>query len=101
MFAASTTISIGDGAKTSFWHAAWVQGRRPKDIAPAIFDISRKKNRTLKEAFAEHTWIKDINLHAPITVVHLQQFVELWFIVHATVLRKGTEDKITWRLTES
>jgi hypothetical protein len=37
----------------------------------------------------------------PITVVHLQQFVELWSIVHAAVLRQGTEDKITLRLTES
>lgn len=101
LFAASIATSIGDGAKTSFWHAAWVQGQRPKDFAPAIFDISRKKNRTLKEAFAENTWIKDISLHAPFTVVCLQQFVQLWSFVQATVLRQGTEDKITWSLTES
>jgi hypothetical protein len=62
LFIASTTISIGDGAKTSFRHVAWVQGQHPKDMAPAIFDISRKKNRTVNEAFVEHTWIKDINL---------------------------------------
>jgi hypothetical protein len=101
LFIASTTISIGDGAKTSFWHAAWVQGQHPKDMAPAIFDILRKRTRTVNEAFAEHTWIKDINLPAPITVVHLQQFVELWSIMHAIVFWQGTLDKITWRLIES
>jgi len=36
LFAATTTIQIGSGAKTSFWHSAWIQGRRPKDIAPAV-----------------------------------------------------------------
>ena len=55
-------------------------------MAPTIFDISRNEKRIVNEAFAEHTWIKGVNLHAPITVVHLQQFVELWSIVHAIVL---------------
>jgi len=59
--------------KDFLWHAAWVQGRRPKDITPAVFAITRKKNRKVKETIADQTWINDINLHAVLTVVHLQQ----------------------------
>lgn len=28
LFAAATTIAIGDGAKLSFWDSAWLEGRR-------------------------------------------------------------------------
>ena len=51
LFAATTTIQIGSGAKTSFWHSAWIQGRRPKDIAPAVttgdccFAVCRTRKR--------------------------------------------------------
>jgi hypothetical protein len=36
-FAACTTITLGDGHKASFWSLGWLQGRRPKDIAPLLF----------------------------------------------------------------
>ena len=34
LFAACTTITIGDGKKTKFWQSGWLHGRRPRDIAP-------------------------------------------------------------------
>ena len=72
LFAAVTTIKIGNGAKASFWHSAWIQGRRPKDIAPAIFNISKHKNRTVQEALTNNAWVRDINLAAQLSVTHLQ-----------------------------
>jgi hypothetical protein len=59
----ATTIGFGNGAKTSFWHSAWIQGRRPKDITPAVFSIS-KRNRTVLEALSNNNWVRDINLAA-------------------------------------
>jgi hypothetical protein len=41
LFYAATKINLGDGGKTPFWHAPWLQGRKPKDIAPKIFDFAR------------------------------------------------------------
>jgi len=55
-------IHLGDGATTSFWHAAWARGRQPKDIARNIFRISKSKNRTLQDAVHRHNWVRDIDL---------------------------------------
>jgi hypothetical protein len=74
LFAVTTTIQIGNGAKTSFWHSAWIQRKRPKDIAPAVFSISKRKNRVL-EALTNNNWVRDINLAAQLSVTHIQRFV--------------------------
>jgi hypothetical protein len=44
IFYAATSITIGNGMKTPFWHAPWLNGRSPKDIAPTIFESSKRKN---------------------------------------------------------
>jgi hypothetical protein len=43
LFAAATKVHIGNGKKALFWEASWINGRRPKDIAPLIFDVSKQK----------------------------------------------------------
>lgn len=40
LFAASTALAVGDGTKISFWNNAWLQGLRPRDVAPHVFNIS-------------------------------------------------------------
>ena len=37
LFAAATSITVGDGKRTSFWCSAWLQGPRPQDLAQNIF----------------------------------------------------------------
>ena len=44
LFHTATTITIGDGQKAPFWESAWLHGLRPKDVAPLIYTISKKKN---------------------------------------------------------
>lgn len=65
-FYASTTITVGNGAKTPFWGSRWLLGRKPKDIAPLIFEASRRKGWKVCEALKNNTWILKIN---PSTVV--------------------------------
>lgn len=54
LFAACTTIHMGNGRKTSFWHDGWINGRQPKDIAPDLYRISARKNKTVAEAMNSH-----------------------------------------------
>jgi hypothetical protein len=42
---ASTTISLGNGEKNLFWMAHWINGCKPLDIAPLIYNISIRKKR--------------------------------------------------------
>ena len=65
LFAAATTITIGNGEKISFWNSAWIQGLRPKDLAPSVYKISKKKSRTVQEALFGNTWIKDLDILHP------------------------------------
>jgi hypothetical protein len=62
LFAAATTITVGDGMRTPFWSSAWLQGQRPQDLAPNIFRISKNKNKSLIEALHNRAWIKDVDL---------------------------------------
>ena len=54
-----------------FWHSPWLNGWKPKDIASAIFLISKRKNSTVRDALGDLAWIARIDmsngLHQPIS----------------------------------
>jgi hypothetical protein len=85
--------------KTSFWDSSWLQGRRPKDIAPLLFQISRKKKHSVHEALTSNTWIHDIDINNGINSEHLASFVLLWNMIQHVQLHPDQEDTITWKLT--
>jgi hypothetical protein len=72
LFVDCTRITLGDGNKTSFWLSGWLQGKRPKDITPLLFD----KTCT------------------GFTLMHLLQFATLWNFVAWTILQPQHEDKV-------
>ena len=51
LFAAATVVTIGNGEKACFWDSAWLHGRRPKDIAPLILGLSRKKKDSVRQVW--------------------------------------------------
>jgi hypothetical protein len=63
LFAAATKISLGDGAKATFWTDRWLFDLIPAEIAPDIFKISVRKNRTVKDALANEKWMIDLRHH--------------------------------------
>ena len=60
LFHAATKVTIGDGAKASFWSSSWIDGTSLKLIAPKIFEASSKKGRCVKEALSNQNWLADI-----------------------------------------
>ena len=98
LFAAATTITVGNGSRTSFWHCGWFRGQRPIDFAPNLFMISRKKSRMLGDALRNNNWIKDLNFHHPgFSLHHLREFVDLWKATQTISLNSETQDEITWK----
>jgi hypothetical protein len=100
LFAACTTITLGDGKKMSFWHSSWLHGRRPKDLAPLLFAKSRKKRRSVAMAFQNNNWIRDLEPRNDFTVAHLTEFVDLWNLIRPIELHTQQEDCIKWKLTK-
>jgi hypothetical protein len=76
LFAADTSITIGDRMTTKFWHSAWLNGTRLKDTAPLLFASCHQKNRTVTQALHQNTCMLDL---APqnLTAQHLAMFIPL------------------------
>jgi hypothetical protein len=70
IFYAATTITLGNGCKTPFWHAPWLGGRIPRDIALKKFECSKRKNWSMHG----DAWILKVNLDNNFTIEHLTQF---------------------------
>ena len=45
LFAAATTIKIGNEKKIAFWNSAWMQGIRPRDLQYTLYP-RKKQNAT-------------------------------------------------------
>uniref|UniRef100_A0A453RS56 Reverse transcriptase domain-containing protein n=1 Tax=Aegilops tauschii subsp. strangulata TaxID=200361 RepID=A0A453RS56_AEGTS len=98
LFNAATRVTIGNGAKASFWSSSWLHGAPPKDLAPLIFKASKRKNRMVQDSLADNNWILDIAVDA-FTADHMEQYVHLWELLSDIQLHPDTEDSITWSLT--
>lgn len=100
LFTTCTKIHIGDGTKTRFWTDAWVQGRRPKDIAPGLFKCTQNKRKTAAEALQNNNWIRDLNYRYGFTVNLLHEYFTLWQLVRDIRLQHAQQDTILWKLTQ-
>ena len=78
LFAACTTITLGNGSKTKFWSDGWLQGCRPKDLAPNLYKISKRKKISVQTAFTANSWIHDIPQQPGLTTTHLSELAALW-----------------------
>ena len=57
IFAAATKVLFGNGIRASFWESAWLDGMRPKDIAPKIFDLSKRRGCSVQKALDNNFWV--------------------------------------------
>ena len=72
---------------------------RPKDIAPRIFDLSRKKSCSVQIALLNNFWVSQIDTRHGITLEHLQEFITLWGKLSSITLNNSVQDTIHWKFT--
>lgn len=101
LFYASSTIIVGNGARTPFWDSPWVQGRKSKDIALLIYEASSRINWKLREAIKDDAWVGKVKVTNRFTLEHLRQFIALWTTIRGFTLEPNAEDDIIWKHTES
>ncbi|KAK1649450.1 hypothetical protein QYE76_067255 [Lolium multiflorum] len=75
--------------------------RKPIDVAPLIYAVSKRKNWKVSHAMNGEAWISKITLDASFSLDHFSQFVDLWSLISTINLTPEVEDDITWRLTPS
>ena len=97
LFYASTSIFVGNGARTPFWDAPWVNDRKPRDIAPLIYEASTRKNWKVREALSNDAWVSRIRIPDSFSLNHLRQFVTLWTTLRGFHLEEDAEDDIVWK----
>jgi len=74
----------------------------PKDVALSIYKISKRKNRSLKDALAGNAWIRDLDFQSPsLSASHFIEFVQLWKAVQQVSLNPLLQDEINWKFTTS
>lgn len=101
LFAASTKITVGDGNMTRFWDSAWIDGRRPKDLMPLVYAISKNRKKSLHQGKEDDAWVHDLIFDAgsTITVNLVEQLVRLWEAVRNVQLVSEEPDQIVWKFT--
>jgi hypothetical protein len=77
IFAVATKVSTGDEKRALFWEASWIDGLRPKDVAPLVSDISKKRKMLVRIALEDDLWISQINIHNGLSMEHIVQFMKL------------------------
>ena len=98
LFNASIKISLGDGAKTRFWHHNWLEVEAPRYLAPNLFRLVSRKNSSVQHELWNNNWMR--SLRGKITsAVHIEEFASLWIRIQDAHLQQGLRDSITWRWT--
>ena len=99
LFYALTTITIGNGERMPFWDAPWLSGKKPIDVAPLIYKISKRKSWKVSRALHDDAWIKAIDMHCELTWNHVTQFIELWSLLSHINISQDVHDTIIWKLS--
>jgi hypothetical protein len=96
----AVTIQVGNGEGTLFWTDRWLQGKSIAELAPRLFDgipKRRRKNRTVREALNNNTWVSDFS--GALSVGVLLEYLQLWDTLQDINLQSDTEDTHVWRFT--
>ncbi|WVZ55170.1 hypothetical protein U9M48_005869 [Paspalum notatum var. saurae] len=96
LFRASTMVSVGNGASTSFWHDSWLDGKAPMDIAPNLYPFAWRKNKKVSEELTDLNWTR--GLWRMETTQQLEEFISLWNLLEDIQL-SDQEDSIQWKWT--
>jgi len=74
-----------------------LNGSSPKNLAPHLFQKSRRKNISVQKALHGNHWI---DLVRPLTTgVEIREYAELWEVIQLQARDTNADDEITWRWT--
>jgi hypothetical protein len=96
LFYAEITITIGNHNVAPFWHSPWLNGMKPKDIAPLIFEVSTRKKWSVSQALHNNAWISKIKVDASLSIQHIHMYIQLWELLSNVSLVVEIDNSIVW-----
>jgi hypothetical protein len=98
----AVVTKVGDGSNTLFWKDKWLDGKRIKDIAPAVYAMIPNRiinKRKVNEAMLNMLWIADFQ--GALTFPVLIEYFELFQWLDQMELQFGVPDAHSQRLSTS
>jgi hypothetical protein len=87
VFYYSTTVTVGDGAKTLFWKDRWIKGQSIAELATSLINVVGPRTRsirTVKEALQHSSWVRDIK--GSLTVQVILDYLLIWDLMEEVTL---------------
>ena len=72
-----TTVTIGNGKMARFWHHVWLDGEAPRNLAPQLFDLVQRKNKTVAQELTNNSWISALQ-NKIASADQLEELVSFW-----------------------
>ncbi|WVZ62277.1 hypothetical protein U9M48_012041 [Paspalum notatum var. saurae] len=95
-FNASIVVTVGDGKTAKFWHDSWLDGMALKNLAPHLFNLVPRKNKSVAWELSGENWIKTLRRKIT-TTVQIEEFVSLWTRLRDFQLQLDLPDSIVWK----
>jgi hypothetical protein len=93
LFHSITRVTVGDGARALFWRSTWIGGTPLGLQFPRLFAQSRRKNKTVRQALIDNSWVRDLGCTLPAHLLH--DYLNLWRLLQDIALRHDVPDSIT------
>jgi hypothetical protein len=90
----STKISIGNGRNTLFWEAHGLIGMAPKELAPNMYQMARRKEMSVCTEQHNLNWIQNLK-----DIISLLKEFTLLFMALSDVQFSDQQDIIRWKWT--
>jgi hypothetical protein len=71
-----------------FWHNNWLEGQAPRYLAPNLFQLARRKNRSVQQELRNNNWIRSLRGHIA-SATHIEEFVSLWIRIQDVQLSRA------------
>nr|XP_020181739.1 uncharacterized protein LOC109767397 [Aegilops tauschii subsp. strangulata] len=97
-FSAATVVTVGNGQTTRFWTCSWLPTGALRVLFPALYQHSKRKNRSVADALHEDRWIRYL-AHGQTELV-VQDCVRLARLLRTASisLNLDSADEISWSL---
>jgi hypothetical protein len=99
LFQAATEIVLGDGKKALFWDDNWLSNKCPKQLAPRLFSLAKRKRNSVHHELTSNNWI--FSFRQITTIEEIHELISLGALMQNVQLVPSVPDDIRWRFSSN